>query len=109
MSGEEFTAKDFRTWAGTLHAVAALLECEPCSNEREGRMRINESATVVAERLGNTAAICKACYIHPVVFERYLDGTLAGMIGGAADDEPDGLAPDELALLAFLERVEDGG
>jgi DNA topoisomerase-1 len=108
VSGEEFTAKDFRTWAGTLHAVAALLECEPCTNEREGRVRINESATIVAERLGNTPAICKACYIHPVVFERYLDGSLAGMVGEAADDEPDGLAPDELALLAFLERVENG-
>ncbi|MGH7129374.1 MAG: DNA topoisomerase IB, partial [Planctomycetaceae bacterium] len=80
IAGEEFTAKDFRTWAGTLHAVAALLECEPSENERNGRMRINECAGIVAERLGNTPAICKSCYIHPVVFERYLDGTLAGLL-----------------------------
>lgn len=109
ISGEEFTAKDFRTWAGTLHAAAALLECEPCSDEREGRVRINESAEVVAERLGNTPAICKACYIHPVVFERYLDGTLGELLDGpvtADGEEVDGLSEEELALLAFLERVE---
>ena len=109
VSGEEFTAKDFRTWAGTMHAVAALLVCEPYADEREGRMRINESAAVVAERLGNTPAICKACYIHPVVFERYLDGTLADLLDGpAAEDGEDlaGLTEEELALLAFLERVE---
>lgn len=72
-------------------------------------MRINESAAVVAERLGNTPAICKACYIHPVVFERYLDGTLADLLDGpAAEDGEDlaGLTEEELALLAFLERVE---
>lgn len=109
ISGEEFTAKDFRTWAGTLHAAAALLECEPCSDEREGRVRINESAEVVAERLGNTPAICKACYIHPVVFERYLDGTLGELLDvpvTADGEEVDGLSEEELALLAFLERVE---
>ena len=109
ISGEEFTAKDFRTWAGTLHAAAALLECEPCADEREGRVRINESAEVVAERLGNTAAICKACYIHPVVFERYLDGTLAELLDvpvAADGEEMDGLREEELALLAFLERVD---
>ena len=108
ISGEEFTAKDFRTWAGTLHAAAALVECEPCANEREGRVRINECAAVVAERLGNTPTICKACYIHPVVFERYLDGTLAELLDGpAAGDDVNGLTEEELALLAFLERVED--
>jgi DNA topoisomerase-1 len=106
IAGEEFTAKDFRTWAGTLHAVAALLECEPCADEREGRVRINECAAVVAERLGNTAAICKACYIHPVVFERYLDGTLAELLDGPATGD-DALTEEELALLAFLERVEE--
>ena len=108
VSGEEFTAKDFRTWAGTLHAVAALLDCEPCADEREGRVRINECAATVAERLGNTPAICKACYIHPVVFERYLDGTLVELVGGGAvsgDGELEGLSDEELVLLAFLERV----
>lgn len=106
---EEFTAKDFRTWAGTLHASAALLECEPCSDEREGRSRINESVAIVAERLGNTVAICKSCYIHPVIFERYLDGTLAGLLNGGSAGravgraEFAGLSDEERALLALLE------
>jgi DNA topoisomerase-1 len=88
--------------------VAALLDCEPCANEREGRAQINECAAIVAERLGNTPAICKACYIHPVVFERYLDGTLAELVDGpAAGEDADlaGLTDEELVLLAFLERV----
>ncbi|MGH7565370.1 MAG: DNA topoisomerase IB, partial [Gemmatimonadota bacterium] len=109
IGGEEFTAKDFRTWAGTLHAVAALRECDPCQSEREGRIRINECAGIVAERLGNTSAICKSCYIHPVLFERYLDGTLAGLLdppGRAAKRaEVEGLADEERALLRFLERA----
>ncbi len=74
-------------------------------------MRINECAAIVAERLGNTPAICKACYIHPVVFERYLDGTLAELLDRplAGDDaEVGGLTEEELVLLAFLERVERG-
>jgi DNA topoisomerase-1 len=104
-TGDEFTAKDFRTWAGTLHAAAALLEEEPCASEREGRMRINECAAVVAERLGNTPAICKACYIHPAVFERYLDGTLAGLLDARGRKRLGGLSEDERGLLAFLERV----
>lgn len=108
ISGDEFTAKDFRTWAGTLHAVAALLDCEPCASEREGRARINECAAIVAERLGNTPAICKACYIHPAVFERYLDGTLVELVEGPAVSDGaglDGLSDEEQVLLAFLERV----
>lgn len=107
ISGEEFTAKDFRTWAGTLHATAALLECKPCESEQDGRIRINECAGIVAERLGNTPAICKSCYIHPVVFERYLDGTLAGLLDGGAAKRPkvEGLAAEERALLGLLERV----
>lgn len=109
IGGEEFTAKDFRTWAGTLHAVAALLEQGPCENERKGRMGINECAGIVAERLGNTPAICKSCYIHPVVFERYLDATLADLLDleGRAGKHPEieGLAEEERALLGLLERA----
>jgi DNA topoisomerase-1 len=108
ISGEEFSAKDFRTWAGTLHAAAALLTCDPCRDEREGRSRINESVAIVAERLGNTVAICKSCYIHPVVFERYLDGTLTELLNGwgkAGRRELGGLSDEERALLGLLERA----
>jgi DNA topoisomerase-1 len=109
IAGEDFTAKDFRTWAGTLHAAAVLLACDPCSDEREGRSRINDSVAIVAERLGNTVAICKSCYIHPVVFERYLDGTLAELLNGcgkvAGRVEIEGISDQERALLGLLERA----
>ena len=105
----EFTAKDFRTWWGTLHAAAALLGCEPCDSDREGRMRINEAADHVAEQLGNTRAICKACYIHPAVFDRYLAGTLGDDLDpGGTLPKVAGLAPEERALLGLLERALDG-
>ena len=101
----EFTAKDFRTWWGTLHAAAVLVGCEPCDGDQEGRMRINEAADFVADRLGNTRAICKACYIHPAVFERYLAGTLGEDLDtGGELPEVEGLAPEERALLGLLER-----
>jgi DNA topoisomerase-1 len=109
IAGEDFTAKDFRTWAGTLHAAAALLSCDPCRDEREGRSRINESVAVVAERLGNTVAICKSCYIHPLVFERYLDGSLPGLLDGrggtTGGGQIKGLSGEERALLGLLERA----
>lgn len=109
IGGDDFTAKDFRTWAGTLHAAAALLSCKPCRDEREGRSRINESVTIVAERLGNTVAICKSCYIHPLIFERYLDGSLPSLLNGGGKTprggERKGLSPEERALLGLLERA----
>ena len=106
---DDFTAKDFRTWAGTLHAAEALLDCEPCRSTREGRMRINASAALVAERLGNTPAICKACYIHPAIFDLYLEGSLAERLEAAAKrarrSRRPGLSAEERALLALLEQV----
>ena len=109
IGADDFTAKDFRTWAGTLHAAAALLECEPCGSEREGRMSINAAAAVVAERLGNTPAICKSCYIHPAIFDLYLEGSLAELLAStgrrARRARVEGLSAEERALLALLEKV----
>lgn len=106
---DDFTAKDFRTWAGTLQAAGSLLECEPCGNAREGRMRINEAAALVAERLGNTPAICKACYIHPAIFDLYLEGSLSELLGSVGKrgrgTRIDGLSAEERALLSLLEKV----
>ena len=105
---DDFTAKDFRTWAGTLHAAATLLACDPCRNAREGRRRINESAAQVAERLGNTPAICKSAYIHPIVFDLYLEGALAQAFetaGKASRRKLSGLDEEERALLTVLEAA----
>ena len=74
-AGEEFTAKDFRTWAGTVLAASALAGKAP-ESETDAKRNVVEAIRAVAARLGNTAAICRKCYVHPGVVESYLGGTL---------------------------------
>ena len=87
-AGEEFTAKDFRTWAGTVLAASALAG-RPRSPRPSAKRNVVEAIRAVAARLGNTAAICRKCYVHPGVVDSYLGGTLdriarRGADGGAA-------------------------
>ena len=70
IAGEEFTSKDFRTWAGTVLAAEALRECGPKNG-------LSHAIERVARQLGNTKAVCRKCYIHPAVIDAYVDGTLA--------------------------------
>jgi DNA topoisomerase I len=72
--GAGYSAKDFRTWGGTLQAAIALAELGPAATEREAKKNIVRATRRVAERLGNTPAVCRDCYIHPIVFERYRQG-----------------------------------
>ncbi len=74
VSGADFTAKDFRTWAGTVLAVGELAACERCQSAAHGKRMINRAVEAVARRLGNTRAVCRKSYIHPAVFEAYLAG-----------------------------------
>ena len=76
ISGEEFTAKDFRTWAGTLLAVAALDRGGRVTTQRQAKSNVLEAIDRVAEQLNNTRAVCRKYYVHPAVFETYLAGTL---------------------------------
>jgi DNA topoisomerase-1 len=76
ISGDDFTAKDFRTWAGTVMAIEALSACTPSKTQRKAKKNIASAVAKVADRLGNTVAVCKKCYIHPTVFEAYAEGTL---------------------------------
>lgn len=71
ISGADFTAKDFRTWAGTVCALDALLECEPCSCETELKKTLAKVVKTVSQQLGNTPTVCRKHYIHPQVFERF--------------------------------------
>jgi len=98
--GEEFTAKDFRTWAGTVLAARTLRALEPCAGRGRANKNVVSCVKAVAARLGNTPAVCKRCYVHPAVLESYLDGTLRRV--RARDDE-------ELvrAVLARAERTSD--
>jgi DNA topoisomerase-1 len=72
--GEEFTAKDFRTWGGTLTAAIALAEHGVVETEEEARKTIANVMRVVGERLGNTPAVARSSYVSPAVVEQYLDG-----------------------------------
>lgn len=73
ITGEDYTAKDFRTWTGTMLATLLLLEAAQYGCKTEAKKNVGQVVKLVAERLGNTPRICKSCYIHPAVFETYLD------------------------------------
>ena len=104
--GDSFTAKDFRTWGGTLHAAIELAEYGPAATPTEQKRVIAAVMRSVGEKLGNTPAVCRASYVSPAVLEQYLDGrTLADFrprhlrVVGARDI---GLDVEEAALLSLL-------
>jgi DNA topoisomerase-1 len=107
IAGEEFSAKDFRTWAGTLLAAMALRELAPQGSPAEAKKNVVRAIEDVAERLGNTPSICRKCYIHPAVIDAYLDGSLVETLQQRAEDlrdsEPD-LDPEEAVVLGFLQQ-----
>lgn len=76
IAGDDFTAKDFRTWAATVMAARSLSKMDAFETETEARRNIVAAIAEVAEHLGNTAAVCRKCYIHPGVLDAYLDGSL---------------------------------
>ena len=85
-AGEDFTSKDFRTWAGTLLCARELRRLEAPRTDAEGRRNLGQAVEKVAKALGNTKAVCRKCYIHPRVIECYLDGRLRRLMNGAADE-----------------------
>jgi DNA topoisomerase-1 len=80
IGGREFSAKDFRTWAGTVAAAYELGRCEPCTSRTAANRVISQAVGCVAERLGNTKAVCRKAYIHPAVIAAFLEQTLAGVL-----------------------------
>jgi DNA topoisomerase-1 len=74
VTGADFTAKDFRTWAGTVLAANALARLGGYQSETQARQNLVEAIRSVAERLGNTRAVCRKCYVHPAVIDGYLAG-----------------------------------
>jgi len=104
--GDEFTAKDFRTWGGTLLASVGLAERGPAETEAQAKQAVTAVCRKVSEKLGNTPAVCRASYISPAVIDQYLDGrTLDDFrprhlrVVSARDT---GLDPEEQALLSLL-------
>jgi DNA topoisomerase I len=76
ITNEDFTAKDFRTWAGTVLACAMLREFEPAETQSQAKKNVVEAIKRVANRLGNTPSVCRKCYVHPAVLESYMGGAL---------------------------------
>lgn len=111
ISGEEFTAKDFRTWAGTKLAAEALAGFESVDSDSTAKSNVVKAIESVAARLGNTATICRKCYVHPAVIDAYFDGDTVESIQQRASRELESdlshLPPEEAAVLMLLhERLE---
>lgn len=102
VSGREVTAKDFRTWTGTLMAALTLADQPAATSETAAKRIIRAAVAEVADRLGNTIAICRKCYVHPAVIDAYMAGTLAKRFGRKGRARKDGLEPEEAALLRLL-------
>ena len=107
-AGDDFTAKDFRTWAGTVLAARALHELRTFDSQAQAKRNVLRAVETVAKRLGNTRAVCRKCYIHPEVVNAYFDGTLATSLnrrtGRELRSNLHDLSPEEAAVLALLHR-----
>jgi DNA topoisomerase-1 len=108
ISGEDFTAKDFRTWAGSVLACELLWELEKFESETEAKRNVVKAIKQVAARLGNTPSVCRKCYVHPVVLDSYMSGALMEGVKRRAEEqeveEPATLRRQEEALLKLLRR-----
>jgi DNA topoisomerase I len=102
ITGGDFTAKDFRTWAGTVLAAMALREVEKCDTKAQQKKNITAAIESVAARLGNTPTICRKCYIHPFVLEAYMDGTLLAQAAVQRARSKHALNSEEAMVLALL-------
>jgi DNA topoisomerase-1 len=108
ISGEDFTAKDFRTWAGTVLAAMALQEFEAFDSDTQAKKNVVRAIERVAERLGNTPSVCRKCYVHPKVLDSYLDGSMIESLRKRTRDAMDqslgDLRPEEAAVMALLQN-----
>jgi DNA topoisomerase I len=106
ITGTDITAKDFRTWAGTVLAAMALNELESFDSAAQAKRNLRSAIEKVSARLGNTPTICRKCYVHPEVLNSYMDGNLVLELKSKAESELGGaigsLKPEEAAVLALL-------
>jgi DNA topoisomerase-1 len=108
ISGQEFTAKDFRTWAGSVLACEMLWEFEKFESETQAKRNVVQAIKQVATRLGNTPSVCRKCYVHPVVLDCYMSGAMLEGVKRQVQEEeagePAALRRQEEALLKLLRR-----
>jgi len=107
ITGEDITAKDFRTWAGTVLAYRALRALQPGETDHETRRNVVEAMRRTAEHLGNTPAVTRRSYVHPSLLQAYLDGALGEALVEVAEEQeapPAGTSPDEEGAVEDLLR-----
>ncbi|MCC7422977.1 MAG: DNA topoisomerase IB [Planctomycetaceae bacterium] len=108
ISGRDFTAKDFRTWAGTALAARALQEFEDFDNQAAAKRNVTQAIERVASQLGNTKTVCRKSYVHPAVIASYLDKTLVETLKRRTEErlrqDLHSLTPEEAAVLALLQQ-----
>ncbi|MBV8632252.1 MAG: DNA topoisomerase IB [Silvibacterium sp.] len=114
ISNQDFTAKDFRTWAGTMLACMSLREFEAFQSETQAKKNIVAAIKCVAERLGNTPAVCRKCYVHPAVLECYLSGAMARLFEKRARQNSEELkhalrAEEETLMRLLRNGYRSGG
>ena len=106
-TGAEFTAKDLRTWCGSVTALSAIREAGPFENGKEAKQKIVAVLDKVAKQLGNTRTVCRKYYVHPVLLEIYEDGSLEKWLNKSAAEKngsTNELEAEELLLLNILEN-----
>ena len=109
ITGRQVTAKDFRTWAGTTLAAASLREMGPFKTEKQAKANIVAAIDQISKRLGNTRAVCRKYYVHPVILEAYFDGVTIPPTPGDSrqlrtSGRPAALRRDELAVIELLRQ-----
>lgn len=105
IAGSDFSAKDFRTWAGTVLAAVALRQFEAFKTQVEAKRNTLRAVESVAQLLGNTPAVCRKCYVHPVILDGYLTGhTIANLRRSRPGQSPTRLRPEETAVLKLIRK-----
>jgi DNA topoisomerase-1 len=104
ISGDDFTAKDLRTWCGSLVAMRALNEAGPFSSEREAKRKVVEALDRVSVHLGNTRTVCRKYYVHPLLTSIYEKGEWDKCVAGCPEESENGLSKEELLLLKLIQQ-----
>lgn len=108
ISGDDFTAKDFRTWHGSVCACTELGKLQPCTSKAEAKREINAIIEQVAKNLGNTKAVSRKAYVHPQIIESYSDGLLLSVLD-KVNKKPakklQALKSEEIQLMHFLQSL----
>jgi DNA topoisomerase I len=111
ITGRDYTAKDFRTWSGTLHTFQSLATLEPFENQTQAKKNVVQAISEAARKLGNTPTICRKCYVHPLIIETYMAGKLLEAVEESTEqatprsqEEPARVVAIEQHVLRLLQQ-----